>query len=158
MRTIGLFLVLMLMTFTTFSQSANDSIEIRQSLGKVYKQHGKNLSMKDLYAILGTNEKAVPEMNKSKANSTPALILACAGGAFIGWPVGTALGGGNPEWWLAGVGAGLIICSIPLITSANRHLCNAVIIYNSDLKKIGIREPVLQIGASSTGVGISVRF
>lgn len=41
-------------------------------------------------------------------------ILAAIGGGLIGWPLGTAIGGGDPEWILAGIGAGVLAVAIPL--------------------------------------------
>lgn len=41
-------------------------------------------------------------------------ILAGIGGALIGWPLGTAIGGGDPEWALAGIGAGFLAIGIPV--------------------------------------------
>ena len=37
----------------------------------------------------------------------------------VGHSIGTAIGGGDPEWALAGVGAGLIAVAIPISSSAN---------------------------------------
>lgn len=31
------------------------------------------------------------------------IILSYAGGFMIGWPIGTAIGGGKPAWALAGI-------------------------------------------------------
>ena len=35
-------------------------------------------------------------------------VFGFSGGALIGWPLGTAIAGGDPVWYLAGIGAGLI--------------------------------------------------
>jgi hypothetical protein len=97
-------------------------------------------------------------MAQARKNETPALLLSIAGGALIGWPIGSAIAGGDPQWWLAGAGAGLIICSIPLQIGYNKHLFNAVTIYNADLKKIGILKPVLRIGFARSGIGVQISF
>ena len=40
-------------------------------------------------------------------------LLGGIGGFLVGWTLGTALGGGDPDWTVAGVGAGFIALSIP---------------------------------------------
>ena len=35
------------------------------------------------------------------------------GGFLIGWPLGTALAGGDPNWTLAAIGAGCVAIAIP---------------------------------------------
>lgn len=43
-----------------------------------------------------------------------AQILGGIGGGLIGWPVGTYIGGGDPEWTLALIGGGLVAIAVPL--------------------------------------------
>jgi hypothetical protein len=153
-----LFLAFFIISVNVMSQSLSDTIQVVQRLGKVYKQNGKTIPAKNLYAILGTNAEAAKEVELARPNMTPAMIFSIAGGACIGWPIGTALGGGDPQWWLAGVGAGFIICSIPFQAAYNKHIFKAVTIYNSDLRKIGINRKILELGFARHGVGIEIRF
>ena len=50
------------------------------------------------------NTKALALIQSAKTNQTWAMLLGTAGGALVGFPIGTAIGGGNPEWALAGAG------------------------------------------------------
>ena len=54
-------------------------------------------------------------MTRGQVLGVVSTIVAGAGGAMIGWPIGQAAGGERrPLWALAGVGAGAIALSIPL--------------------------------------------
>ena len=61
------------------------------------------------------------------------IILSYAGGFMIGWPIGTAIGGGKPAWALAGIGGGLVAVAIPLSISSNKKMETAVRQYNAGL-------------------------
>jgi hypothetical protein len=158
MKPIILSLLVMFTCYVTYSQKSSDSTKIIQKVGKVYLQNGKVLSLNNLSLILEENEKASAELKKAKANVAPMYLLSFSGGFLIGWPLGTALGGGKPEWWMLGAGAGLILCTIPLQIGFNKHLCNAVTIYNSDLQTIGINKTVLQFGLAKYSCGVEIRF
>lgn len=60
-------------------------------------------------------------MRKAKSNYDPAMVLGVIGGALVGWPLGTAIGGGDPNWTLAAIGDACIIGSIPLGSAFNKH-------------------------------------
>lgn len=72
-------------------------------------------------------------MQKAKRKSGLLTPLGYVAGALIGWPLGTAIAGGKPEWGMAGVGAGLIVAAIPLSNSYSRNARRAVSIYNQQL-------------------------
>ena len=116
-----------------FGQNQTDSIRIEKRLGTVFIQDGKLLTPKQLLEITKINHAAYEEMKVAKTYRSTAMVLGYAGGFFIGWPIGTAIGRGEPNWVLAGVGAGLILLSIPLSTSYSKHATEAVGIYNSVL-------------------------
>lgn len=83
-------------------------------------------------------------MKLAKANLKAGSIFAGLGGGLIGFPVGTSLGGGKPQWTLVAVGAGVILVgAVPFAHSANRHLREAVMIYNKDIKNAA--RPVSQV-------------
>ncbi len=84
-----------------FSQNVADTIQIQQKLGKVYLIDGKPTPAKDLYAVLNTNEAAAVKVRQAKSNLFPVYLFAWTGGFLIGWPLGTAIAGGDPNWTLA---------------------------------------------------------
>ncbi|MCB0697311.1 MAG: hypothetical protein KDC07_08100 [Chitinophagaceae bacterium] len=82
----------------------------------------------DLTAPVSTDYHA-PAYNRARSGScTNGLtvtgnVLAAVGGGLIGWPCGTYLGGGDPEWGLAIAGAGVLAVAIPLAILGQRK-CN----------------------------------
>lgn len=114
------------------TQSRTDSVEMRKVFGGYQFYHeGKQLKIKQLEELLKPNELAYRQIRSSRSSRTISAILGYAGGFMIGWPLGTAIAGGKPNWVLAGAGAGLAAISIPIGASANKKMKNAVSIYNS---------------------------
>jgi hypothetical protein len=97
-------------------------------------------------------------MQLAKKNYDAGAVFSFVGGFMVGWPCGTALAGGDPEWALAGVGAGLIAISIPFSTAYVKHTKNAVSLYNDGLTSV--KEDVAQIkfGMTNGGIGLKVTF
>lgn len=58
-------------------------------------------------------------------------IFSYAGGFMIGWPIGTAIGGGDPNWGIAAAGVGCVLLSIPLANGYKKNAKEAVSIYNN---------------------------
>lgn len=158
MKQFILVIISILSTFIGVAQNVADTIEVQQRMGKVYLHDGKLLPTKDLHSLLNSNAEATVEVDRAKANLAPVYLFSISGGALIGWPLGTALGGGDPQWGLAAIGAGLVLLSIPFQVGYNKHIAQAVRIYNSDLKKIGISKTVLEIGLARSSFGVEIRF
>lgn len=83
--------------------------------------------------FMKANPQAYAEFKQAKANLDAASVLGFAGGVLIGFPLGTAIGGGDPEWVLAAGGIGLILVAIPFNAAFKNHALNALDIYNSKL-------------------------
>ncbi len=81
--------------------------------------------------------KEVPEANalfiKAKNQSNGGTFFAVVSGGLIGWPLGTALGGGDPEWPLLGIGVALLIPTFTLANSAKDNAIQAIDIYNREV-------------------------
>ena len=59
------------------------------------------------------NEQAYKLIKSAQSTYTwGKCIFSYAGGFMIGYPLGTALGGGEPNWAMANIGAGLKAASI----------------------------------------------
>ena len=97
-------------------------------------------------------------MKIAKSNYDIGTVFGFAGGFLVGWPLGTALGGGEPNWTLAGIGAGLIVVSIPFSTSYTKHAKKAVGIYNTGLSQTGLRKIDFNLGLTCNGIGIKMTF
>ena len=139
-------------------QSQSDNIQIKKNFGTVFIQNGKKLSPKKLLDITKSNSEAYKEMKVAKSNFDTGTIFGVSGGILVGFPVGTALGGGEPNWILAGIGAGLIVISIPFTASYTKHAKKAVGIYNNSSSLTGFRKVDFELGITSNGLGIKVVF
>jgi hypothetical protein len=109
-------------------------------LGTVFQQNGVNLTPKRLLEVTASNPEAYAEMKMAKNNFDAGSVVGFAGGFLLGWPVGTALAGGDPEWIMAGIGAGLLVISIPLSGAYKKHAMNAVNIYNTGISSVSERQ------------------
>jgi len=144
---------------TLFSINAQ-KIETKKSFGEnTFYQNGKKLSTKQLKEILKDNTEALNLMKSAKTNQTWATILGGAGGVLVGVPIGTAIGGGDAKWELAGVGAVLIIGSIPILNGYNKKSKKAIELYNSDFPSVSSNfQPEFNINFQPTGLGITMSF
>lgn len=143
---------------TTFGQSLSDTIQIKKRVGTVFIQNGEPLTPKRLLAITTINPTAYQEMKIAKTNYDIGTAFSFAGGFLVGWPLGTALGGGDPIWALVGVGAGLIALSIPFGTAYTQHAKKAVNLYNNDLHKTASRNVDFNFGLTANGIGLNIAF
>ncbi|MDX9882453.1 MAG: hypothetical protein RBS73_10325 [Prolixibacteraceae bacterium] len=151
----GFFIVV---TLSLFAQNTNAPVEIKKSFGTVFTQNGKNLTPRQLAAIMQSDPKAAAEMKIAKSNYSVGSVFGFAGGFLIGWPVGTAIGGGKPNWAMAGIGAGLVAISIPFSSAYTKHAKNAVGIYNEKLKQTSLPKADFKFGLTCNGVGLRITF
>jgi len=78
---------------------------------------------------------------------------------MVGWPVGTAIGGGDPNWAMAGIGAGLIVVTIPISQKFNKQAKQAVDIYNLGLQETSFWDKrELRFSMNGNGLGLTLRF
>ena len=149
--------------FTTFAvaQSPEDSINVVGSgLGTTFFQNDRILQPGDLKHITRDHPEAHKYMKKAATNNGFGVFFATAGGVLIGWPLGTALGGGDPNWALAGVGGGLALLSIPLASGYVKNARKGAEIYNDGLASTSFKQQRLQwnLALSQDGVGLQLRF
>lgn len=108
--------------------------------------------------LMRSDPESYLEMKKASLNRQGATICALAGGFFIGYPIGQSVAGTKPDWWFAGIGAGLVLFTIPYITTCRAHTAKAVRVYNA-----GIRNPQsgmfrFDLGLSHNGVSLTCTF
>jgi hypothetical protein len=101
-------------------------------LGAKYEYGGRIVKQKDVEAILSYNRASAEELQKFKSKSGTAGFFGGLGGFMIGYPLGTAAAGGEANWALAGAGLVLAIPGMMIQSSANKHLENAINIYNGN--------------------------
>lgn len=128
--------------------------------GYKYTQNDELMSLGDLASAIESNTKAFELIKKGRTNRSFAAVLGFAGGGLIGWPLGTSVGGGDANWTLAGIGAGLIIIGIPISSSANKKINQAVEHYNASLNSTANHKlkPEFMIIANTNGIGLSMNF
>jgi outer membrane lipoprotein SlyB len=151
-------LILALATITICNAQ---KIEMKKVFGGYqYTQDGNQMTMGKLVKAMESNSEALKFMKKAKSNNVIASIISGAGGALIGFPIGTAIGGGDANWTLAGIGAGLVAISIPISSGVNKNAKKAVELYNSSLNSTSYYEfkPEFKIVANGNGIGLSVNF
>lgn len=134
------FLILLTMSVSmSFAQSSGDSITMKKVFGGYeFYQSDKRLSMKQL---------------------VNASIVGFVGGFKVGWPLGSAMAGGEPNWTIAGIDAGLIVVSIPISKSANNKAKLAVDAYNGGIQTSSFwdnRE--LKLSMTGNGIGLTLNF
>lgn len=106
-----------------------------------------------------SDEQAYKEIKAAQSTNVLATVVAVAGGALVGWPIGTAIGGGDPKWVLAGIGAGLIVVSIPISQKFNKQAKNAVDLYNGGLNANAFWDKAeLRFAFSGNGIGLTLGF
>lgn len=145
----------------TSAQSAADSITVKKVFGGYqFRQAGKLLSLNQLSKVLKTNEEAWDQYKSAQTNYALALVFSGAGGFLIGRPIGTAIAGGEPNWALAGIGAGLVIVAIPIAAGYNTKAKQAVQTYNSGLQKTSSfwDRNQLKLTLTGNGIGFALKF
>lgn len=158
MKRLYILFVLIQITTTISAQTSSEPIQIRKRLGTVYQQNGKNLTSNQLLNITKINPAAYEEMKKANSHYVASMFFQLPGGFLVGYPLGTAMAGGDANWTLAAIGAGLIIFSIPLISGYNRHATQAVNIYNNGLPSYPKPASQMSLGFTRNGVGLKVCF
>ncbi|MFD2247842.1 hypothetical protein [Pontibacter ruber] len=140
------------------AQSQGEIVVKRNAIGNAYFLNGQLLSRNELLYVLESNPEAKKELKIAYRNNAPATILSYAGGFLIGYPIGAQLGGGEPNWKVAGVGLGLMALSFPFTSAIRKHEHNAISIYNNGLKKTYKSKVDLQLGYAGNGAALKLVF
>jgi hypothetical protein len=107
-------------------------IKMYKTFGGVrYEMDTLVLSPKQVLEVLKDNPVAYEEFKRAKINYNVAGVLGFAGGVLIGFPIGTAIAGGDPEWGLAAGGVGLLLASIPFNRAYKGRAFGAIELYNN---------------------------
>jgi len=127
--------------------------------GLMVKQNGKNLNQNELFDVLNEDVEASAYVRRYKTKNVTGAILGGAGGALIGFPLGQAIGGGDPQWAIALAGVGVLAIAIPIAISANNDIKKGINLYNENLVSSAfVPKPLLQFGGQQHGLGLSLRF
>lgn len=113
------------------------------------------VSPKQVADILSVDPLASEEFKKARANYSAAGVIGFAGGFMIGFPIGTAIAGGEPEWGLAAGGVALLLATIPLTNAFNHHAQSAIDGFNE--RHASLR-PRWNYWVSGSGAGLVYTF
>jgi hypothetical protein len=118
------------------------------------------MTVGELGKVMESNSDALKFIKKAKSNNVLTTILGGAGGALIGFPVESAIGSGDANWTLAGIGVGLVAIGIPISLGVHTNTKKAIDLYNSSLNFTLYTEfkPIYKILANGNGIGISMNF
>ena len=154
-------MLMITLVLATITLCNAQKIEVKKVFGGYkYMQNEKPMSMRSLVKTMEANADAYPFIKKASTNNTLVNILGGAGGALIGFPIGTSLGGGDANWALAGIGAGLIVVAIPISSSVHKNAKKAVELYNASLNETSSYhfKPKFNMIANQNGIGLSMNF
>lgn len=154
-----IFLLTVSLSFA-FSQTQTDSISVKKVFGGYqFYQGEKRLNVKQLVNTMKPNEEAYSQMKSAQSSYTTASVISFAGGFMIGWQLGAAIGGGDPNWAMAGIGAGLFVVSIPISQKYNKQAKQAVDTYNLGLQTTSFWDKSeLRLSMTGNGLGLTLRF
>jgi outer membrane lipoprotein SlyB len=128
--------------------------------GYKYTYNDDLISIGDLAKIIESNTEAFELMKKGRTNRSLSGVLGFVGGGLVGWPIGTSIGGGNANWTLAAVGAGIIVVAIPIASRANKNINKAVELYNASVNPNASNRIKAEFNliANTNGLGFSMNF
>lgn len=148
--------VLLLLFGTAWCLKAQDRTEI-----KMYKTFGGArfeldtlvLSLRQVLQLLKVEPLAYEKFKRAKLNSDVGSVMGFPAAILIGIPIGTAIGGGNPEWGMAMAGGILLVGAFSLNSIFRSHAFEAIELYNGKTARI---KPEFQF--YGTGARLVMRF
>ena len=149
-----LLIIVIFFSLQVNGQNLADTISI---INNKFYQHDKELNMAQLETAVMHNIEAYKLVTQARNNMLFSTILAYPGGFLIGYPIGTAIAQGNPNWVLAGIGAGLLLIAIPVSISAQKKAVKAVNLYNGSIIKEKNKTKIT-LSCTQNGVGIVMKF
>jgi len=138
---------LLIGSLTSFSQ------ELSIKKGKFYSGDAL-VTPADFVEQMKGNDEAYQLALKGKSGYSASNVLGFIGGFMIGWPLGTAIGGGDANWTLAGIGAGVLAIAIPIQSGAKKKLQAAAYLHNGNSSSAS----VLRLDVLPNGVGFTFSF
>lgn len=142
------------------AQNTADTLGLKKKGGSyAILKDGKPITLAEATGILASNEQAAKIFQSAKSNNTFASIISGIGGFMVGWPIGTAIGGGEPNWAMAGIGAGLILVALPINGAYNKKAKEAVELYNQGKRSTSFwQKSDINLTLKGNGVGLKIVF
>lgn len=153
-----LLLILFVIGVSSLSaQTVNDTISmVKRDNGRVaYMKGGIPLLPIQLEDVMYDYPESMSYLQKAKANQVFGIIFAGVGGYLIGYPIGTAIGGGEPNWSMAAIGVGVAAIAFVFDGASKANVKNAVESYNRSVKE---KNAQLSFGFTTSGIGLRIHF
>lgn len=142
---------------TLFAQTTNDTISmVKRNNGRVaYMKGGIPLLPIQLEDVMYDYPESMRYLQKAKTNQVFGIIFAATGGYLIGYPLGTAIGGGDPNWSMAAIGAGVVAIAFVFDGATKSNIRDAVEAYNRSVRE---KNSSLSFGFTPSGIGFRLAF
>jgi len=149
-------ITILIITAPIYSQDKDKTIG---NDGSRYTYQGKQINMNQMLSLMEKDSEEFELMSSGKSTGGLVTVLSTIGGGLIGWPLGTHIGGGEPNWTLAYIGGALVVISIPFAIGADNNIKKAVEMHNEkQALTYNERTYDLKFFATSSGFGLSLQF
>ena len=118
------------------------------------------LSLNQLGTFLEKNNSSAELYKSAKGTSGFLNVLGYVGGFCLGYGLAPALYGREPDLAIAGIGAGILVISLPIVSSAENKLKKAVDIYNSAIP-LTMNSPFqyeMKLALRPNAIGVVINF
>ncbi len=140
------------MSFFGFSQQ----LEVKSNFwGTKITHNQKAIGIKEFVELTKSNKIAHDYALKAKANKGAMDVFSTIGGLLMGWPIGTAIAGGEFKSELFLAGAGIACISIPFTSGMNKNLKNAEEAFKGNATAYNFEYSLI---ANANGIGLSLNF
>ncbi len=147
--------IVLITFFQVHAQVQNDTLAFNKNR---FELNGRIILFNQVTNLMKDNVEALSAIQKVKSNNAATAIFSYAGGFLIGYPFGQVIGGGKPQWKIAGIGVGLVLISIPFSVAARNNARLAVRIYNEKVMQTGSGGAKIDFGLTDTGLRVRYSF
>lgn len=139
----------------------SDSLYLKSNFwGNKFFKGDTIYSINSVLEELAASEDPYNLMLNAKKDFVFAQILGATGGLLIGFPIGTSLTGGEPNWTMARIGVGIALISIPISINFKKKANQALREFNSSMvgKYNQKSNPHYSLGINGNGLNFLIRF
>lgn len=143
------------------AQAPIKEIEVYDSArGLVFSNNGYRLSKGEVKNLLKTNTEAYERFRGVDKTRAITSVMAGTGGFIVGYSLGMHISGKEPNWNLAGVGAGLCLLTVPFTIKYNKEVKAAVKLYNEGLETAWVKPNQKEyiLSSATNGLGLLLSF
>lgn len=146
----------------SLAQKSGDQLTVKTGIFKnKYYKGVWNISQEKALGILSENGECYALANKGLKLQRTFRVMAGAGTAMVAFSAISAAADADPRWYIAGIGGGIILVSIPIYSSGHKRLNEAIEVYNEE--ELSAYRPKqfikdIKLVGTDTGVGIRMSF